>query len=137
MIGELDVMHIQPITPLLFHVPKQSAILVTISASLFSDYSYIQAKLVYVQLSGMDTILICLESDYRYVQAPLAYPRERKRRMNGGQDWLPFCVYSDGQLADALSPCYWSDYYSTNPRAPHITQLAPWVAKYYLHRKIP
>ncbi|KAK1304562.1 hypothetical protein QJS10_CPB11g02381 [Acorus calamus] len=27
----------------------------------------------------------------RYVQVPLAYPRERKRRMNGGEDWLPFC----------------------------------------------
>ncbi|KAK1384115.1 Metallophos domain-containing protein [Heracleum sosnowskyi] len=72
----------------------------------------------------------------RYVQAPLAYPRERKRRMNGGEDWLPFCIYSDGQLADPLSPCCWSDYYSANPRTPHVTKLAPWVAKYYLNRKI-
>ncbi|XP_037476200.1 uncharacterized protein LOC119353656 isoform X1 [Triticum dicoccoides] len=32
----------------------------------------------------------------RYVQAPLAYPRERKRRINGGQGWLPFFVYCDG-----------------------------------------
>lgn len=72
----------------------------------------------------------------RYVQAPLAYPRERKRRMNGGEDWLPFCIYSDGQLTDPLSPCFWSDYYSANPRTPHVSQLAPWVAKYYIHRKI-
>lgn len=72
----------------------------------------------------------------RYVQAPLAYPRERKRRMNGGEDWLPFCIYSDGQLTDPSSPCYWSDYYSANPRTPQVTQLAPWVDKYYLHRKI-
>ncbi|KAM7479545.1 hypothetical protein LguiA_027758 [Lonicera macranthoides] len=67
----------------------------------------------------------------RYVQAPLAYPRERRRRMNGGEDWLPFCIYSDGQFAEKLSSCYWSDYYSINPRSPHITQLAPWVAKFY------
>ncbi|XP_022955128.1 uncharacterized protein LOC111457188 isoform X2 [Cucurbita moschata] len=33
----------------------------------------------------------------RYVQAPLAYPRERKRRMNGGEDWLPFCIYCNGR----------------------------------------
>lgn len=72
----------------------------------------------------------------RYIQAPLAYPRERQRRMNGGEDWLPFCIYSGGQLTDPLSPCFWSDYYSANPRTPHVTQLAPWVAKYYLHRKI-
>ncbi|KAM3273364.1 hypothetical protein ACQJBY_042945 [Aegilops geniculata] len=32
----------------------------------------------------------------RYVQAPVAYPRERKRRINGGQGWLPFFVYCDG-----------------------------------------
>lgn len=67
----------------------------------------------------------------RYVQAPLAYPRERRRRMNGGEDWLPFCVYSHGKFTGRFSPCYWSDYYSVNPRAPHITQLAPWVAKFY------
>lgn len=67
----------------------------------------------------------------RYVQAPLAYPRERKRRMNGGEAWLPFCIYSDGNLTDRLSPCYWSDYYAANPRAPHNTELAPWVARFY------
>ncbi|TVU33013.1 hypothetical protein EJB05_24792, partial [Eragrostis curvula] len=32
----------------------------------------------------------------RYVQATLSYPRERKRRMNGSEGWLPFCVYCDG-----------------------------------------
>ncbi|XP_020533996.1 uncharacterized protein LOC105630189 isoform X2 [Jatropha curcas] len=67
----------------------------------------------------------------RYVQAPLAYPRERKRRMNGGETWLPFGIYSDGKFAERLSPCYWSDYYATNPRAPHNTELAPWVARLY------
>ncbi|KAM5570206.1 acyl-carrier-protein phosphodiesterase PptH [Rosa sericea] len=67
----------------------------------------------------------------RYVQAPLAYPRERKRRMNGGENWLPFCIYSNGKLSDRLSPCYWSDYYSSNPRTPHNTKLAPWVARFY------
>ncbi|PKI75537.1 hypothetical protein CRG98_004073 [Punica granatum] len=70
----------------------------------------------------------------RYVQAPLAYPRERKRRMNGGENWLPFCVYSNGGFAERLSPCYWSDYYSVNPREPHNTELAPWVARFYRHR---
>lgn len=67
----------------------------------------------------------------RYVQAPLAYPRERKRRMNGGEDWLPFCIYSEGNFTKKLSPCYWSDYYDVNPRTPEITQLAPWVARFY------
>jgi len=67
----------------------------------------------------------------RYVQAPLAYPRERKRRMNGGENWLPFCIYINGKFADTLSPCYWSDYYSANQRAPHNTKLAPWVARFY------
>ncbi|KAK7314824.1 hypothetical protein VNO77_33352 [Canavalia gladiata] len=69
--------------------------------------------------------------DIRYVQAPLAYPRERKRRMNGGENWLPFCLYADKKFADRLNPCYWSDYYSANPRTPQNTILAPWVAKFY------
>lgn len=67
----------------------------------------------------------------RYVQAPLAYPRERKRRMNGGENWLPFCLYIDGKFSDTLSPCYWSDYYSANQRTPNNTELAPWVARFY------
>ncbi|XP_021900322.1 uncharacterized protein LOC110816421 isoform X3 [Carica papaya] len=67
----------------------------------------------------------------RYVQAPLAYPRERKRKMNGGEDWLPFCLYSGEKFTDRFSPCYWSDYYSKNPRTPHNTELASWVARFY------
>ncbi|KAG8368682.1 hypothetical protein BUALT_Bualt15G0071100 [Buddleja alternifolia] len=67
----------------------------------------------------------------RYVQTPLAYPREQKRRMNGGRDWLPFCIYSGGKFAEKLSPGYWSDYYSANPRNPDNTQLAPWVSRFY------
>uniref|UniRef100_A0A1D1YJW5 Uncharacterized protein L509 n=2 Tax=Anthurium amnicola TaxID=1678845 RepID=A0A1D1YJW5_9ARAE len=66
----------------------------------------------------------------RYVQAPLAYPRERGRMMNGGADWLPFCIYYRG-LTDRLSPCWWSDYYCTNKREPDNTDLAPWVARFY------
>lgn len=66
----------------------------------------------------------------RYVQAPLAYPRERKRRMNGGENWLPFCIYHKG-LTDKLSPSFWSDYYSKNKREPDNTDLAPWVARFY------
>ncbi|CAN1846316.1 [Acyl-carrier-protein] phosphodiesterase PptH, partial [Linum perenne] len=67
----------------------------------------------------------------RYVQAPLAYPRERKRRMNRGDNWLPFCVYSDGEFSGKMAPCFWSDYYAANPRTPHDTQLAPWVSRFY------
>lgn len=67
----------------------------------------------------------------RYVQAPLAYPRERERRMNGGEDWLPFCIYYDSKFAERVAPCYWSDYYSQNARTPDITQLAPWVTRFY------
>ncbi|VAH04716.1 unnamed protein product [Triticum turgidum subsp. durum] len=66
----------------------------------------------------------------RYVQAPLAYPRERKRRINGGQGWLPFCVYRDG-FNPEIYPAIWSDYYNKNRREPENTQLAPWVAKYF------
>ncbi|CAL9165723.1 unnamed protein product [Musa hybrid cultivar] len=66
----------------------------------------------------------------RYVQSPLAYPRERKRRMNGGEDWLPFCIYDKG-FTDRLSPSYWSDYYSKIKRDPENTDLAPWVARFY------
>ncbi|XP_019195770.1 PREDICTED: uncharacterized protein LOC109189612 [Ipomoea nil] len=67
----------------------------------------------------------------RYVQAPLAYPRERKRRMNGGEEWVPYCIYSGGEFSEQVLPCYWSDYYALNPRNPKITQLAPWVATFY------
>ncbi|KAK6153291.1 hypothetical protein DH2020_012930 [Rehmannia glutinosa] len=74
---------------------------------------------------------LCPEKRMLYVQAPLAYPRERKRRMNGGEEWLPFCIYRGGNFAESLSPCYWSDYYSVNPRTPDNTQLAPWVARFY------
>ncbi|XP_073042313.1 uncharacterized protein [Primulina eburnea] len=71
----------------------------------------------------------------RYVQAPLAYPRERQRKMNGGEEWLPFCIYEGGHFAEKHSPCYWSDYYSINPRTPDIIELAPWVARFYNTKK--
>ncbi|CAL5184940.1 unnamed protein product [Lathyrus oleraceus] len=71
----------------------------------------------------------------RYVQAPLAYPRERKRRMNGGDKWLPFCLYADKKFSRKLNPCFWSDYYSLIPRTPHNTKLAPWVARFYKLKK--
>ncbi|KAK8324603.1 hypothetical protein V6Z12_A12G310800 [Gossypium hirsutum] len=67
----------------------------------------------------------------RYVQAPLACPRERKRRMNGGETWLPFRIYLDGEFGAKVMPCYWSDYYAINPRTPSNTELAPWVARFY------
>ncbi|KAK9705657.1 hypothetical protein RND81_07G074100 [Saponaria officinalis] len=69
----------------------------------------------------------------RYVQAPLAYPRECKRRMNGGEDWLPFCLHSDGKFTDRQH-FYWSDYYSVNSREPDNLHPAPWVAKFYKRR---
>lgn len=75
---------------------------------------------------GWDALL----DGIRYTQAPLAYPRERKRRMNGSDDWLPFCLFSDGNFTER-HPFYWSDYYSVNPRKPDNQQLAPWVAKFY------
>lgn len=76
--------------------------------------------------SGWDAIL----DSIRYTRAPLAYPRERKRRMNGGEDWLPFCIFSNGSFTER-GDFAWSDYYSVNPRDPDIQQLAPWVAKLY------
>ncbi|XP_062201297.1 uncharacterized protein LOC133903847 [Phragmites australis] len=68
--------------------------------------------------------------EIRYIQAPLAYPRERKRRMNGGEGWLPFCVYRDG-FNPEIYPALWSDYYNKNKREPENTQLAPWVARHF------
>lgn len=50
--------------------------------------------------------------------------------MNGGEDWLPFCVYDCG-LTEQLSPSFWSDYYTKNKREPENTELAPWVARFY------
>ncbi|GLJ40749.1 hypothetical protein SUGI_0842560 [Cryptomeria japonica] len=75
----------------------------------------------------------CVLDGIRYIQAPLAYPRERKRRMNGGEDWLPFCIYDseNGGLYNELLPSYWSDYYRTQKRDPRNIELAPWVARFY------
>lgn len=78
---------------------------------------------------GWDAVL----DGIRYVQAPLAYPRERKRRMNGGEDWLPYCLYSDGRFTKRHQ-FYWSEYYSVNSRNPDNLQLAPWVANFYKGR---
>ncbi|KAM3256293.1 hypothetical protein ACQJBY_049030 [Aegilops geniculata] len=44
----------------------------------------------------------------RYVQAPLAYPRERNRRINGGQGWLLFFIYRDG-FNPEICPAIWSE----------------------------
>ncbi|KAJ7299645.1 hypothetical protein O6H91_Y187300 [Diphasiastrum complanatum] len=71
----------------------------------------------------------------RYIQAPLAYPKERQRRMNGGEDWLPLCIYdSEFGLIDGPLPCYWSDYYRSHKRKPENIELSPWVAN--LYRKV-
>ena len=55
--------------------------------------------------------------------------------MNGGENWLPFCLYADKKFSDKLKPCFWSDYYSVNPRTPHDTKLAPWVARFYKRKQ--
>ncbi|CAK9219725.1 unnamed protein product [Sphagnum troendelagicum] len=69
----------------------------------------------------------------RYIQAPLAYPKERERRMNGGEEWLPLCIYDSekGGLIGGPLQCYWSEYYSSHSREPENTELAPWVADLY------
>ncbi len=69
----------------------------------------------------------------RYIQAPLAYPKERERRMNGGEEWLPLCIYDSekGGLIGGPLQCYWSEYYSSHSREPENTELAPWVADRY------
>ncbi|XP_024542337.1 uncharacterized protein LOC9648112 isoform X2 [Selaginella moellendorffii] len=72
----------------------------------------------------------------RYLQAPLAYPRERRRRVYGGECWLPLCIYdSEGTLLPRPMPCYWSDYYRLNKRDPDNVVLAPWVADLYCLQK--
>lgn len=58
----------------------------------------------------------------RYVQWPLGYPAEQKRRRNGGQGWTPLLLFNTttGELSDERD-CYWSAYYKTHSRQPHIT----------------
>jgi len=69
----------------------------------------------------------------RYIQSPLAYPKERERRINGGTDWLPLCVYDSdkGGLVEGPLDCHWSNYYRLNQRDPDNLELAPWVASLY------
>lgn len=69
----------------------------------------------------------------RYIQSPLAYPKERERRINGGVDWLPLCLYDSdkGGLVEGPLDCHWSNYYRLNQRDPDNTELAPWVASRY------
>lgn len=69
----------------------------------------------------------------RYIQAPLAYPKERQRRINGGENWLPFCIYNSdfGGLVEGPLSFYWSDYYRHHKRDPDNDQLAPWVRQFY------
>jgi hypothetical protein len=50
--------------------------------------------------------------------------------MNGGEGWLPFCVYHDG-FNPEIYRALWSDYYNKNKREPENTQLAPWVARHF------
>eukprot|EP00899_Mesostigma_viride_P009410 jgi/Mesvir1/18470/Mv14321-RA.1 len=79
---------------------------------------------------GWDSII----DGIRYIQAPLAYPRERKRNMNGGLEWLPVCIYNSahpGTLCEGPLPCHWSQYYDRFKRDPENTQLEHWVEHMY------
>ena len=64
----------------------------------------------------------------RYVQWPLGYPREMRRRRDGGKGWKPLMLWDiqDGHSAQRSS--YWSDFYRNNERKPHIVTPAPYVA---------
>lgn len=64
----------------------------------------------------------------RYVQWPLGYPKEHRRRRDGGRGWKPIKLWDieDGHSQQRSS--YWSDFYRNNDRKPHIVSPAPYVS---------
>jgi predicted phosphodiesterase len=59
----------------------------------------------------------------RCVQWPLGYPRDQARRRDGGLGWTPLAVYNVSSTDGGPTPqksSYWSDYYRTHQRQPHI-----------------
>lgn len=64
----------------------------------------------------------------RFIQWPLGYPRDQRRRRDGGAGWEPLVVWdTDEGGATEQRRAYWSDYYRENKRMPHIVTPAPWV----------
>jgi predicted phosphodiesterase len=81
----------------------------------------------------------------RYVQAALATPAERAGRPGSLQvsdtpvgvagAAMPLRLYDSG--AGGLCPpqqASWSEYYTSNPRTPSVTEPAPWVLAHYRKR---
>jgi predicted phosphohydrolase len=65
----------------------------------------------------------------RFVQWPLGYPKEMRRRRNGGEGWGP-CLLWDAK--DGLSEeksTYWSDFYKQNERRAHLVTPASYVIR--------
>ncbi|KAI8102062.1 hypothetical protein M9434_007121 [Picochlorum sp. BPE23] len=64
----------------------------------------------------------------RFVQWPLGYPKEMKRRRNGGLGWSPIMLWDTKDGHSPQRSSYWSDFYRNNDRKAHIVTPAPYVS---------
>ena len=66
----------------------------------------------------------------RFVQWPLGYPKEHARRRSFGSstEWEPLLLWDSEEGPSPQKSSYWSDFYRTNERRPHVVTAAPWAA---------
>ena len=64
----------------------------------------------------------------RFVQWPLGYPKEMKRRRDGGAGWKPCLLWDIHEGVSDRKSTYWSDFYRNNERKAHIVTPAPYSA---------
>lgn len=64
----------------------------------------------------------------RFVQWPLGYPKEMKRRRDGGMGWKPCLLWDIHSGVSDRKSTYWSDFYRNNERKAHIVTPAPYTA---------
>lgn len=65
----------------------------------------------------------------RFVQWPLGYPKEQRRRRNGGDGWGPLLLWDKSTGSSNARSTYWSDYYKRNERRAHDVSPAPYVRR--------
>lgn len=64
----------------------------------------------------------------RFVQWPLGYPKEMRRRRDGGMGWKPCLLWDIYDGVSDRKSTYWSDFYRNNERKAHIVTPAPYTA---------
>lgn len=70
-----------------------------------------------------------MKEGIRFVQWPLGYPKEQRRRRNGGDGWGPLLLWDKASGSSEARSTYWSDYYRSNARRAHDTSPAPYVVR--------